>query len=322
MKRITLSVACGDYDILRPLCDGRVVPDGIDLVMLNTDRGRMFDTRRRGESDIAEVTITQHLRLSQEGYPYTGLPVFPHRRFRYGFVFVSASSALTSPGDLAGRRVGLAAPASSTTVWLRGMLQHEHGLDLGSVDWVVPAGTPAPDVLPGSRPHPREAALDEALLAGEIDALVSSTFPSGYFGATPAVRRLLADSHERDLAFYRRTGIFPIQHLFTLPAGLADRYPWVPTSLSAAFEEAKRIALRRAEDPRTMPVVLSQKAWEEQVATFGADPWPYGMTPANRHNLQTVAGYALEQGLLRHVDLDGCITDVPLELFRERPREF
>ena len=33
-KKLSLTFACGDYEIVRPLMDGRVKPDGIDLVVL------------------------------------------------------------------------------------------------------------------------------------------------------------------------------------------------------------------------------------------------------------------------------------------------
>ena len=33
-KKLPLSLACGDYEIVRPLMDGRVKPDGIDLTAI------------------------------------------------------------------------------------------------------------------------------------------------------------------------------------------------------------------------------------------------------------------------------------------------
>ncbi|MGB8038867.1 MAG: hypothetical protein WCF39_12435 [Pseudolabrys sp.] len=37
-KKLALTLACGDYDIVRPLLKGRVEVDGVDLTIL-TDMG-------------------------------------------------------------------------------------------------------------------------------------------------------------------------------------------------------------------------------------------------------------------------------------------
>jgi hypothetical protein len=39
--------------------------------------------------------------------PCTANPVFLHRRFRHGFVFLNTSKGITKPADLIGRKVGL-----------------------------------------------------------------------------------------------------------------------------------------------------------------------------------------------------------------------
>ena len=37
MKKLQLTLACGDYEIVRPLKEGVVQPDGIELTILDGD---------------------------------------------------------------------------------------------------------------------------------------------------------------------------------------------------------------------------------------------------------------------------------------------
>jgi hypothetical protein len=36
-SKLNLSLACGDYEITRPLIDGRVKPDGIELIVITPE---------------------------------------------------------------------------------------------------------------------------------------------------------------------------------------------------------------------------------------------------------------------------------------------
>ena len=90
-RKIPLTLACGDYAITAPLKDGRVTPDGIDLTVLT----RMDSTTRhwrflRGEEfDLAEVSCSSYLVARDQGRELNALPVFLHRRFRHGFIFIN-----------------------------------------------------------------------------------------------------------------------------------------------------------------------------------------------------------------------------------------
>src|SRR5262249_16004913 len=78
---------------------------------------------------------------------------------------------------------------------------------------------------------------------------------------------------------------------------IVDKFPWVSTNLIKAFEAAKAIAYQRIANPRVVPLAWVRTALEEQEETLGRDPWGYGMTAANRKNLQTVLRYTSEQGM-------------------------
>jgi 4,5-dihydroxyphthalate decarboxylase len=89
-------------------------------------------------------------------------------------------------------------------------------------------------------------------------------------------------------------------HVMGLRKSLIDRHPWVPVELYKAFEASKSIAMKRMENPRLVPLAWYREAWEEQEDVLGTDPWEYGMTPKNRHNLETLIGYSYEQGMMKN----------------------
>jgi len=50
---------------------------------------------------------------------------------------------------------------------------------------------------------------------------------------------------------------------------------------------------------------------------MGPDPWEYGLTDKNRHTLQTLVGYAYEQGLIRR---NFTLDELFLDMFQGRKR--
>jgi 4,5-dihydroxyphthalate decarboxylase len=127
------------------------------------------------------------------------------------------------------------------------------------------------------------------------------------------INRLFPNYKDVELAYFKDTGIFPIMHVTTIKREIADKYPWVATNLVKAFEKSKQLAYRRLANPRMVPLAFVRTAVEEQEATLGKDPWSYGLTAANRKNLQTMQRYCHQQGLIKTVvPLDQLFEDTDL----------
>jgi 4,5-dihydroxyphthalate decarboxylase len=301
MGKLALTLACGDYEIMRALADGKVRPDGIDLLVLTRDRTRILRSARRDECDLTEFNLVGYLidRLSDEGL--TALPVFPHRRFRHGFVFVNSGSGITEPTDLRGRRVGIRGRVPAAAVWMRGILADFHDVPYDSVQWVDLfgiMGEPPDGSADAGGIAESNIRIDEMLLAGELDAIITPSFPRGFVTGDKRIRRLFSDYKQADLSYYEKTGIFPIMHAVVLSKDLVTAHPWMPASMAYAFEESKQAAYERVRNPRVLPLAFFQTAWEEQRDVLGSDPWEYGLGPANRRNLETIIRYTAEQGLI------------------------
>jgi 4,5-dihydroxyphthalate decarboxylase len=303
-KRIPLTLACGDYEIVRALKDGTVRPDGIDLTVLtemdSTTRHWRFIRNR--DFDMAETSASSYLAACDQGQDVTALPVFLHRRFRHGFIFINTQKGIRKPADLIGRRIGLKAFLVTAGLWLRGILEHEYGVPHTSVEWFTEI-----DEEVDFAPHPQlkltqlghDKSVPEMLAAGELDAVLHADLIKPIVDKDPRVARLFPDYKTEEIGYFRKTGIFPIMHVLGIKQEIVERYPWVPINMMQAFERAKALAMRRMENPRIVPLAWYREAWEEQEEILGKDPWEYGLSERNRRNIETLAGYAQEQGLTR-----------------------
>jgi len=314
MSNIKLSLACGAYEITRALIDGTVQPDGIDLTVLTRDKERIYRIGRRDEVDLCEFNVMAFFRHAGLGHPIVALPVFPHRRFRHGSIYVRADAGIASPADLAGRSVVIGGYEPAAAIWIRGILEDEFGVGAGDVDWVdvfgllgrLPAGQAAPFTDPRARLE-----ADKALLNGEAAAMISAYIPRAFLDGDPRVGRLFPDPRAVETDYFARTRIFPIMHAVTVRRAVVEEHPWVPESMTAAFTEAKRVALRRLRNPRVAPLAFWQYALEEQDRVIGEDPWQYGLTEENRVTLETALRYATAQQICRPgLRIDDLFTDV------------
>jgi 4,5-dihydroxyphthalate decarboxylase len=315
-RKLELTLACGDYEIIRPLKEGLVEPDGIALTIL-TDMDsttRHWRFLRGRHFDVAEVSASSYIAARGRGLPFSALPIFPHRRFRHGFIYTHAAADIREPRDLIGRKVGVKSFLVTAALWIRGILESEYGVPHRSIEWFSELDE---DVeladIPGLRLHkiPHEKSAEEMLLTGEIDALLHPDLIDPIQRKDPRVGRLFPDYKREEMAYFQRTGIFPIMHVLGIRPEIVERHPWVPINLYRAFDAARAIAMDRMANPRLVPLAWYREAWEEQEEVLGPDPWEYGLTPANRHNLETLVGYSHAQGLInRAIPLEELFLDV------------
>jgi 4,5-dihydroxyphthalate decarboxylase len=315
-KRISLTVACGDYEIVRAIKEGTIRPDGIDLTVLTDmdSASRHWRFLRNGEFDMAELSCSSYLAAFDRGLPFRAIPVFLHRRFRHGFVFINTGKGIRGPKDLIGRRVGTKTFLTTATLWLRGILEHEYGVPHRSIHWFAELDEDVPFTPPADMKLtrlPDDKSVETMLAEGEIDALLHSDLIQPMLDGDPRVARLFPHYKDDERAYYQKTEIFPIMHVFGIRREIVEQHPWVPTNIFNAFEEAKRLGMQRMENPRVVPLAWYREAWEEQEALLGPDPWEYGLGPRNRHNLETLVGYSHEQGLIgRKIPVDELFLNV------------
>lgn len=302
-KRLHLTLACGDYELVRALGDGGIRPDGIELTILthmdsNTRHWRMIRNR---EFDICELSMSSYLMAKFKGQALTAIPVFLHRRFRHGFIFINADRGIHRPADLIGKKVGLRNFQATTNLWVRGILEHEYQVPHKRLHWYMQDEEeveffPPKDLL-WNRTAPGKD-VEEMVAEGELDAVIHPELIRPLLQRDPRVKRLFENYKELEIDYYRKTGIFPIMHTMALKQEIVDRHPWVAINMMEAFERAKEVAYEKMGNPRRVPLAWFRHALEEQEDILGRDPWVYGLGTANRKNLETLIQYSYEQGLI------------------------
>jgi 4,5-dihydroxyphthalate decarboxylase len=317
-EKLSLTFACGDYEIVRPLIDGRVRPDGIELTIL-TDMDsatRHWRFLRNGEFDVAEVSASSYLAARDNDWPFRAIPVFLHRRFRHGFMFINTGKGIKTAKDLIGRKVGVKTLMTTAVLWMRGQLEHEYGVPLKSIEWFAELEDDVAVKLPADLKLtrlPDSKSVETMLAEGELDAVLHSDLIKPFLAKDKRVARLFPDHKQEETAYFKKTGIFPIMHVLGFRQSLVEQHPWVAVNLFKAFNEAKAIAMKRMQNPRIVPLAWYRDAWEEQENILGPDPWEYGLTARNRKNMETLVGYSHEQGLIKKkVELERLFLSVSL----------
>src|ERR1700727_1710273 len=138
MAPLKLTYASCKYDRIEALRSGEVQVEGIDLNVIVFPSGRqIFDRMIGGEElDASELSTSEFIAHAGRGNsPFVAIPVFPSRVFRHGYIFGNTRSGIRTPKDLEGRRVGLPLYTQTAAIWARGHLQHQFGVDLGSIRW-------------------------------------------------------------------------------------------------------------------------------------------------------------------------------------------
>jgi 4,5-dihydroxyphthalate decarboxylase len=299
---VDVTIACHDYAWTSALHDGRVTPQGVDLTTVDYPNPQRFTRMVHGrEFDACELSTGTYLatRRDPQEFPFTAIPVFPYRRFRHSFVYRRADSSIETPADLAGRRVGIINWQTTTGVWQRGILADRYGLDLEAVEWaaagseIVPIDTDPYDVeyLEG-RTGSAGPFLDDLLDAGDLDAIASPVHVRA-----DRAERLFDDPVAVEREYARDTGIFPIMHTLVVHDDVLQDHPWLAQSLLDAFEDAKGVGYEALERPRTLPMAWSRPLVDRQREVLGDDPWRYGLDDRNRETLETLIGYAHDQGV-------------------------
>lgn len=316
MDEPVLKTAFWDYDRTRPLLDGSMAVEGfrLDVEVLRPEEtfARAFGS---AEFDLCELSFSNSVTaISRGDFAYVLVPVFLSRAFRHSTIFVRADGGMTEPVSLKGRRVGLQEYDMTAAVVVRGFLR-DYGVEPRDVLWKVgeaertkplefPLGHP-PDgvsieILPPGR------SLEERLLSGELDAIVSLRVPETFRQGDPRIVRLFPDPARAEKEWYAGQRIFPIMHAVGVRATLAAKHPGLTRRVYEAFLAAKARAVAELEIIQAPKVTLPwpHAALEEARTLMGADPWPYGLA-ANRHVLQRQLDWSYADGLqARRVGLD------------------
>ncbi len=296
MHKPKLKTAVQTLGHTQALKDGTVNPQSFEFEFEEVPKIiQAFRRMVRGhEFDITEMAITTYLCARAHGKRFTALPIFLVRAFHHGAILYNTKLGINSPKDLEGRKIGVNRGYTVTTgVWARSILQHEHGVDLSKVTWVLSGDEHVAEFKAPSNVVSAEKGktLEEMLAAGEIAAAI------GVEVDHPDVKPLIPDAKEVGFAALAQRGHYPINHTLVVKDELLEANPQLAVDIFNTFAEAKRLYVERLKSGQIAEPSKTDQTYKRIMDITGADPLPYGIEP-NRKMIEAVMQYAGEQGIL------------------------
>jgi 4,5-dihydroxyphthalate decarboxylase len=279
-----------------PLWDQTIKPrtfeiDYVDVPVLIQAFRRMV---RGLEYDICEMAITTYISAKAYGKRLTAIPVFPARVFHHGAIVYNTKSGIRDPKDLEGQKVGVHRGYTVTTgVWIRGILQHQYGVDLNKITWLLSGDEHVAEFRAPSNVVPIEKGrnLEDMIVSGEIPAAVNVDV------GHPDVKPLISNPAEAEFDALRSSGHYPINHTVVVKDELLEAHPGLAEDIFNAFTASKRLYVERLRGGQITPLTKTDERYKRVMEITGADPLPYGIAP-NRQMIDTVMQYAIEQKIL------------------------
>ena len=273
---VTMAVKQGNVSsplVQFDFCGPKVAHDGFKAMV------------RENAFDAGELALVTFLQAQVYGKPYVLLPAPIVGRFQHHSVAYSIEHGALKPKDIEGRKVGVRTYAQTTGLWVRGILQHEYGVDLNKVTWLTidDAHLAEHQDPPNCQRIPTGKKLDEMMFSGEIAAaILGNDMPSD-----PRVRTLIPDPHEAAKKWYEREKVIPINHMFVVHRNLSKQRPDVVRELFRMIVESRAAAPASA--LQTIP--------------------PFGLE-ANRQALTMAIDWSYEQKIIpRRLSVDELFDD-------------
>ncbi len=288
-----LKTAIATYAHTKALKDGTVTAPGIRLEHVDVSPivGAFRRMCRGLEFDVSEMAITTYLTAKAYGKSFTALPVFIMRQFHHSPIVYNVNSGVKSPRDLEGKKVGVRAYTVTTGVWVRGILATEYGVDLDKITWVVVDEEHVQEYQKPPNVMERPGAnLGDMVAKGELAAAIGAGQVN-----SPDVKPLIPNARDAEAAWYRKTGIYPINHTVVVKDSLLSADPTLAPRLFKAFVDAKAVLLAQLSSGAEL--TADAKALAERRAVVGDDPLPYGLA-RNRKAMDAVIAFARDQKIL------------------------
>lgn len=300
---LELTMTCGPYDRARALIEGSVKPKDVELkVVVNSNDASRQEQGRQRKFDVVEFYTGMYITdLPYRTFGFTAIPIFVKRMFRHSYIYINKRKGIRTASDLNGKRIGVQAWTNTTSLWVRGILEDDYGLDIRSVTWIANKQDSVGDWAPPSwlrlEPVASDTTAEDLLEGGAIDAVITTKTlaPNGH----PDIDFLFPNYPELERQWYRRTGFFPIMHTLLIKNEILEQHPWVAMSLFDAWQESKVKCYEWLEWQRVHQTSLWFRAlWEEERRAAGRDIYPWGFKKT-RAEIDKMLEYAQRHGLTR-----------------------
>jgi 4,5-dihydroxyphthalate decarboxylase len=286
-ETITLKTNLADAPVTKAIKDGSITSD---LVTLNFCGPKVAHDGfkamiRENKFDAGELAIVTYLQAKLYKKPFILLPIPVSGKAQHPGVGYNKEFGHLDPKDIEGKKVGVRTYSQTTGLWIRGILQHDHGVDLNKVNWLTTDVSHLAEYTdpPNSQLLPEGTSLAEMMMNGEIAAgILGMEMPKD-----PRVETLIPNAKEAGEAWVKREGVVPINHLFVVRAELSKERPDVVREIYRMLVESRKQA------PEQVTAVLP----------------PYGFN-AIRKTIEMANDWAYEQKIIsRKLSMDELFDD-------------
>ena len=238
---VILKTNLADYPVTMAMKDGRVMSPlvTLDFCGPKTANKGFKPMVRENAFDAGELAIVTYLQARAWGKPFVMLPIPISGRFQHHCIGYNHDLGHLNPKDIEGRKVGVRTYSQTTGVWVRGILQHEYGVDLEKVTWITTEESHLSEYHdPANVRLLAGADLPKMMFDGELAAAILG----GDMPKDTRVRTLIPDAKAAAQQWYQREGVIPINHLFVVRQELAKARPDVVKDIFRMIVESRNLA--------------------------------------------------------------------------------
>ncbi|MBB6255258.1 phosphate ABC transporter substrate-binding protein [Nitrospirillum iridis] len=284
----TLRTNLADYPVTQAMKDGRVSTGIVKLDYCGPEQAHTgFKAMvRRNEFDCGELAIVTFLQAKAYGKPFVLLPAPISGRFQHHCAGFNKALGHLEPKDIEGRKVGVRTYAQTTGLWIRGILRHEHGVDLDKVTWMTVGEGHLEEYTdpPNCVRLPKGSDIGRMMLDGELAA----TLQGVDLPKDERVQYLVPEPFKAAKAWFAREGVVPINHIFAIHEGISRERPDIVREIYRMIRDSR--ALTQGGVP---------------------DPFPPLGLEANRKGLELAIDWSLDQKIIpRRLSVDELFDDV------------
>jgi 4,5-dihydroxyphthalate decarboxylase len=289
---VKLRTNLADSPVSMGMKDGRVTSEIVvcDFCGPETAHDGFKPMLRENAFDAGELAIVTYLQARSYGKPFVMLPTPMSGRFQHHCIGFNVEHGALKPKDIEGRTVGVRTYAQTTGLWIRGILQHEYGVDLEQVTWLTVDESHLREYQDPSncRRISKGKKIDQMMLDGEIAAAILGVdMPKD-----PRVRTLIPNAPDAATEWYQREGVIPINHMFVVHEEISRKRPEVVRELARMIRDSRALA------PPTATAALP----------------PLGLE-ANRKGIEMAIDWSFEQKIIpRRLKVDELFDDTTANL--------
>ena len=289
---VRLKTNLADAPVTMALKDGRVTSSLVTLDFCGPKLAHdgFKAMVRQNAFDAGELAIVTYFQAKAYGKPYVMLPIPVSGRTQHHCIGFNKELGHLDPKDIEGRKVGVRTYSQTTGLWVKGILQHEHGVDLDKVNWLTIDDSHLAEYTDPSNVQklPAGSNLPKMMLDGELAAaILGNDMPKD-----PRVQLLIPEPFKSAEVWCKREGVLPINHMFVVHQDLSKKHPDVVKEIFRMLVDSRHLA------PEEVTSALP----------------PIGVE-ANRKTLEMAAEWSFEQKLIpRRLTFDELFDDTTASL--------